>query len=321
LEARFVSNAAFVFLDWSQRMELRHLRYFCAVADWNGFNRAARALHTSQSSISAQIRDLEQEIGVKLLNRTQSQVTLTVAGKRFLEESRKVVAAADRAVNIAQRTARGEIGSLTIGFLIWGTEAFFPGVIRDFRKLHPDVQLSLMEMLSRAQPEALLNGSIDIGFTRPLEPPYDAQLRSELLYTDPVVAVLPADHRLAGGPLRLHDLANERFVVCDRNIAPAFFDKFTSLCAQAGFSPNIVQTSNLVSSVLTLVEAGEGVTLLPSGLKHNRSDISFCPLIDPGGGIDLVMAWSPKREGETHKSFLDFMRSKKKFIRSSLKIG
>ena len=123
-------------------MELRHLRYFCAVADWNGFNRAARALHTSQSSISAQIRDLEREIGVKLLNRTQSQVTLTEAGKRFLEESRKVVAAADRAVNIAQRTARGEIGSLTIGFLIWGTGAFFPGIIRDFRKLHPDVQLS-----------------------------------------------------------------------------------------------------------------------------------------------------------------------------------
>jgi DNA-binding transcriptional LysR family regulator len=179
-----------------------------------------------------------------------------------------------------------------------------------------------MEMLSRAQPEALLNGSIDIGFMRPLEPPYDSQLRAELLYTDLVVAVLPADHRLAGGPLRLHDLANERFVVCDRNIAPTFFDKITSLCAQAGFSPNIVQTSNLVSSVLTLVEAGEGVTLLPSGLQHRRfSDLSFCPLIDPGGGIDLVMAWSPKREGETHKSFLDFMRSKKKFIRSSLKIG
>jgi DNA-binding transcriptional LysR family regulator len=303
-------------------MELRHLRYFCAVADWNGFNRAARALHTSQSSISAQIRDLEQEIGVKLLNRTQSQVTLTIAGESFLEESRKVVAAADRAVDIAQRTARGEIGLLTIGFLIWGTGAFFPGIIRGFRQLHPGVQLSVMEMLSHAQPQALLNGSLDIGFTRPLEPPYDSQLRSELLYTDPVVAVLPADHPLAGAPLRLHDLANERFVVCDRNSAPSFFDKITSLCAQAGFSPNIVRTSNLVSSVLTLVEAGEGVTLLPSGLQHSRfSDLSFCPITDPACGIDLVMAWSPKREGGTHKSFLDFIRSKKKFIRSSLNTG
>jgi DNA-binding transcriptional LysR family regulator len=191
LEARFVSNAAFVFRDRRQDMELRHLRYFCAVADWNGFSRAARALHTSQSSISAQIRDLEREIGIKLLNRTQSHVTLTEAGKRFLEESRKVVAAAD-------------------GFLIWGTGAFFPGIIRGFRQLHPGVQLSVMEMLSRAQPEALPNGSIDIGLMRPLQPPYDSQLRSELLYTDPLVAVLPADHKLAGGPLRLQDLADER---------------------------------------------------------------------------------------------------------------
>jgi DNA-binding transcriptional LysR family regulator len=140
-------------------MKLRHLRYFCAVADWNGFNRAARALHTSQSSVSAQIRDLERETGITRLNRTQSHVTLTEAGKRFLEELRKVVAAADRAVDIAQRTARGEIGSLTIGFLIWRTGAFFPGIIRGFRQLHPGVQLSVMEMLSRAQPEAPASGS------------------------------------------------------------------------------------------------------------------------------------------------------------------
>ena len=103
--------------------------------------------------------------------------------------------------------------------------------------------------------------------------------------------------------------------------APTLFDKITSLCALAGFSPNITQTSNLVSSVLTLVEAGEGVTLLPSGLRHDRfSDLSFCQLIEPAGGIKLVMAWSPKREGEIQKSFLEFMRGKKKFIRSSLKI-
>jgi DNA-binding transcriptional LysR family regulator len=133
--------------------------------------------------------------------------------------------------------------------------------------------------------------------------------------------VLPAGHRLAGGPLHLHALAAERFVVCDRNIAPTFFDKITSLCAQAGFAPKIAQTSNLVSSVLTLVEAGECVTLLLSSLQHSRfSDLAFCPLIDPAGGIKLVMAWSPEREGELHRSFLDFMRSNKNLIRSSLKI-
>lgn len=300
-------------------MELRHLRYFCAVADWNGFNRAARALHISQSSISAQIRDLEAEIGVKLLTRSSSHVSLTPGGEKFLEEARKVVKAADRAVELAQRTARGEIGSISIGFLLWGTGAFFPRLIRGFRQLHPGVHVSVVEMMARAQPEAILNGTIDVGFTRPIEPPYDSQLNSELLYVAPIVAVLPRDHPLAGGPLRLQQLAEERFVVCGRDVAPVLFDKITGLCQLAGFSPKIAQTSNLVSSVLMLVQSGEGVTLLPSDLQHGRfSDLSFCPITEPAGGLELVMAWSPEREGEVQKAFLNFIRSQKELIPAAL---
>ena len=302
-------------------MELRHLRYFCAVAEWNGFNRAARALHTSQSSISAQIRDLEQEIGVTLFNRAQSRVSLTPAGEKFLEEARQLVAGADRAVDVAQRTARGEIGSLSIGFLIWGTGAFFPGVIRAFRELYPGVQLSLMEAMTVAQSEGLLKGTIDVAFTRPLEPPYNRQLRSEMLYMDPLIAVLPSGHRLAGRPLQLATLADERFVVCDRSVAPALFDRIVALCAQAVFVPKIAQTSNSLSSVLTLIQAGEGVTLIPGSLQRvHFSDLAFCPLTRPTGTIELVMAWSPERDDIMKTAFLDFIRSKKKLIRSSLKI-
>jgi DNA-binding transcriptional LysR family regulator len=305
-------------------MELGHLRYFCAVADWEGFNRAARALHTSQSSISAQIRDLEEEIGVTLFNRTQSRVTLTPAGERFLEfqeEARKLIVAADRAMDLARRTARGEIGELSIGFLIWGTGAFFPRMIRDFRELYPGIRLTLLEMMSLAQIEALMKGKIDIGFTRPLEPPYDRHLDSETLYMDPLVAVLPEGHRLAGRPLQLSALAEEHFILCDRPASPVLFDKIHSLCAQAGFAPKIAQTSNLLSSVLTLIQAGEGVTLIPSSLQHARfSDLSFSPLMTPKGAIELVMAWSPDRIGAAQKAFLDFVRSNKKLIRSSLKI-
>jgi DNA-binding transcriptional LysR family regulator len=302
-------------------MELRHLRYFCAVADRQGFNRAARALHTSQSSISAQIRDLEQEIGVTLFNRAQSRVSLTPAGEKFLEEARRLLAGADRAVDVAQRTARGEIGSLSIGFHIWGTGPFFPGVIRAFRELYPGVQLSLVEMMSVMQSEALLKGTIDVAFTRPLAPPYDRQLRSEMLYMDPLVAVLPAGHRLAGRPLRLAALASERFVMCDRSAAPRFFDRIIALCAQAGFVPKIAQTSNLLSILLTLIQAGEGVTLIPGSLQHVRfSDLAFCPLTKPTATIELVMAWSPEREDVAKTAFLDFIRSKRKLIRSSLKV-
>jgi DNA-binding transcriptional LysR family regulator len=299
-------------------MELRHLRYFRAVADWGGFNRAARALHVSQSSISEQILDLEQEIGVPLLNRSQHRVSLTPAGEIFLEEVRKVLAAADRAVDLAQRSMRGEIGSLTIGYLVWGTGAFFPSVIRGFRKLHPGIQLSLLEMLPAQQSEGLIDGSIDVGFTRPLQPPYDRQLRSEVLYLDPLVAVLPNDHPLATGPLPLRALADEPFVLCDRDVSPTLFDKITMVCAQAGFSPHITQTSNVLSSVLTLVQAGEGVTLIPSSLQHPLfDDLAFCPLTEPTGAVELVMAWSPEHEGAVQRAFLEFMRLNKNLIRKS----
>jgi DNA-binding transcriptional LysR family regulator len=299
-------------------MELRHLRYFCAVADWNGFNRAARALHTSQSSISAQIRDLEQEIGVTLFNRARSRASLTPAGAKFLEEARRLVGGADRAVDVARSTARGEIGSLSIGFVIWGTSAFLPAVIRGFRQLYPGVHLSLMEAKSVTQSEALLKGTIDVAFMRPPEPPFDRQLRSEMLFMDPLVAVLPAGHRLAGRPLRLAALADERFVMFDRSSAPAMFDRIIALCAQAGFIPKIEQTSSHLLSVLTLIQAGEGVTLIPGSLQHFRfSDLALCPLTRPTGMIEWVMAWSPEREDVVKTAFLDFIRSKKKLMRSS----
>jgi DNA-binding transcriptional LysR family regulator len=301
-------------------MELRHLRYFCAVADWHGFNRAGRALHVSQSAISEQILDLENEIGVPLLNRTQRQISLTPAGEIFLEEARKVLAAADRAVEVTQRSARGETGPLTVGFLVWATGRFFAPIIREFRRLYPAVRLSLMEMTPAQQSEALLSGSIDIGFTRPLQSPYDRLLRSETLYVDPLIAVLPVDHPLANRPLRLQELAEEPFVVCDRSLSPTLFDKITATCALAGFSPRITQTSNVLSSVLTLVQAGEGVTLIPSSLQHYRfNDLSYCPLIEPVGTVELVMAWSPEREGGIQKAFLNFMRDQKELIQDSVK--
>lgn len=302
-------------------MELRHLRYLRAVADWQGFNRAARALHVSQSAISEQILDLEEEIGVPLLNRSQHRATLTPAGEIFLEETRKVLAAADRAVDLAQRSMRGEVGSLSVGFLVWGTGAFFPGIIRGFRHLYPEVRVLLKEMVPAEQCEAVVQGTLDIAFTRPLEPPYDRQLCSEKLYMDPLIAVLPVDHPLANRPLLLQELADEPFVLCDREVSPTLFDKATALCAQAGFSPKITQTSNVLSSVLTLVQAGEGVTLIPSSFQYFRSsDLSFSPLIEPVGAVELIMAWSAEREGALQKAFLDFIRAKKNLIQSAIGI-
>jgi DNA-binding transcriptional LysR family regulator len=303
-------------------MELRHLRYFCAVADWQGFSRAANALHVSQSAISDQVLDLEREVGATLLNRSRQRVSLTPVGEIFLEDARRILADANRAIDRARRSSRGELGSLRIAFLVWGASSFLPSVIREFRQLHPNVQLSVREMLPNAQSDALVRGSLDVGFTRPLQAPYVTQLRSEALYLDPFLAVLPIEHRLAQGPLLLKDLADEPFVLCEREISPVLFDRIISMCEVAGFTPNIVQTSNVFSSVLALVEAGEGITLIPSSLRHVRfTDLAFCPIREPQGSIELVMAWSEQRESAVQQAFLDFVRARIEVIRGTISLG
>jgi DNA-binding transcriptional LysR family regulator len=244
-------------------MELRHLRYFCAVADHGSFSEAGRQLHVSQSAISEQIADLEREVGGGLLNRTSGRTRLTPHGQLFLAEARKTLIAADRAIEVTHRSLLGEVGSLSIGFFLWGAGGFFARIIRDYRKLHPNIKLSLYEMRTPEQMEALTTGKIDVAFARPLEPPFDHTLRAELLYRDPVVVVLPRDHPLAGKPISIDALIAERFVLCDRQMTPGLFDGIVALCSAAGFSPNIVNTSSTWPGVLTLVESGEGVALVP----------------------------------------------------------
>jgi len=290
-------------------MELRHLRYFCAVAAQQGFSSAARTLHVSQSAISEQVSDLEQEIGVELLVRGRQKIRLTPHGELFLSEAKKVLTAANYAVETAQRSARGEIGTLTVAFLNGGTGDEVPNIIKNFRRRHPGVRVSIAEMIPTEQSQALANGTVDVGFTRPLEPPFDQLLRSEMLYRDPLIAVFPKDHPRAGGPVDLRSLSRERFVLVGREASPALFDKIMSLCSAAGFFPRIVATGVVWSSLLLLVQAGEGIAILPSNLQLRGSkDLAFCPLTNRGASFGLVIAWSPHREGPVQKAFLDMVR-------------
>jgi DNA-binding transcriptional LysR family regulator len=291
-------------------MELRHLRYFCAVAEHQGFSRTARALRVSQSAISEQISDLEKEIGVTLLVRGRQETTLTPPGEIFLGEAKRVLAAADSAVETARRSARGEIGTLTIGFFNGGTGPEVPNVIRNFRRGHPGVRVSVVEMVPSEQSQALVDGSLDVGFTRPIEPPFDELLSSELMYLDPLIVALPKEHPQARGPVDLRKLAGERFVLVARETSQSLFGKIMALCSEAGFSPQIVATGLVWSSVVLLVQAGEGIAVLPSNVQQRGflRDLAFCPLTDRGASIGLVMAWSSRREGPVQKAFLDLVR-------------
>jgi len=285
-------------------MELRHLRYLVAVAEQGSFSGAARRLHVAQSAISEQLSDLESEIEVPLFARSSKNATLTQEGLLFLEEARRVLAAADHAVQVAQRAHRGEIGTLRIGFFAGAMGVSFPKLIRSFRKQQPHVQLSLVEMTSTHQWEALVKGDIDVGFTRRIEPEFRSDLRSELVQQDPIVAILPKDHPAAPGPVDLRDLANDPFVLSAREVSPAVFDKVIELCSEAGFSPRIASISSVWASVVLMVQAGEGVSLLPLNQQQFRTpELAFCPLKSKSAFVEFVMVWSPRHDSNLNRSF------------------
>ena len=297
-------------------MELRHLRYFCTTAEQGSFSKTARTLYVSQSAISEQMADLEREIGVALFRREGRSTALTAAGEVFLTEARLVLGAAAHAVEMAQGAARGEIGTLRIGFFAGGIGPNFTRIVRRFRREYRGERLSLAEMTPTQQWQALVEGKIDLGFTRPLEPQYREELAWETIRQDQIMAVLPKDHALvrstgqgnAGSssvkPIHVRDLAGEPFVLSSRETSPALFDKVIELCSEAGFSPNIASICTVWSSVVLMVQAGEGISLLP--LNHQQAkmnDLAFCPLTAKNAFVDLVLAWSPKRDSVILQSF------------------
>lgn len=292
-------------------MELRHLRYFCAVAEHQSFTLAARHLHVSQSGVSGQVRDLEKEIGVTLLHRNSRDVSVTAEGAVFLREAREILKHSERAVELAVRAARGQFGKLTIGLCGPATAPFLPRLIRAFRKRQPGVNLSLKDIDPMHQPEALVHSEIDVGFTRSIPPEYRDLLRSEVLFSEPLVAVLPKGHRLANEQaIHVTQLASDRFVLYSREGAPELFDAIVALCRRAKFSPNLADSPGLWQSVLTMVEAGEGVALVPACVRHLRSDgVSFHPLSDRRCRLDVVLVWRHNQPDAIRDSFLDSLRS------------
>ncbi len=291
-------------------MELRHLRYFVAVAEQQSFSRAAKRLHISQSAISEQVADLENEIGVKLLERGSRKTVLTQSGTILLTHARRLLMDANHAVQETQRAERGEVGTLRIGFFGGGLGDGFPPLIRAFRALHPRVELALVELSSTDQWPALLDGRIDIGFTLVPEPQYRRELRWETVQHDPIVAVLPKTHPAAKSKkIDLKSLAGERFVLSSRGVSPAVYDKVMELCTEAGFSPNVASISTVWSSVILMVRSGEGVALLPLNQQQaSANDLVFIPLQSKNAFVDMCLAWAGQRERPILRSFRELTR-------------
>ena len=264
-------------------MELRHIRYFLAVADERNFTRAAAKLGIGQPPLSQQIRDLENEIGAMLFHRVPHGAELTEAGIAFLPEASAALASAEKAKLAAQRATRGETGRLALGFT--ASSAFntaVSGTIRRFRGQWPEVGLSLTEMNSNWLMEKLMREEIDVAFIRPgLEDPKNVRLKR--LADEPMLIALPAHHPLARhSKVPLSALAGEPFILFPRTVGLSLYDDIVRGCRDAGFELVVTQEAPQIPSVVKLVAADLGVSIVPASIAHLVLDgVAYRPIEGP----------------------------------------
>lgn len=276
----------------TQTIELRHLRYFAAVAEELHFGRAAERLGIAQPPLSQQIKSLEEFVGYALFER-RPQVRLTTAGEALLEVARRTLAQVEEGLELTRRAGRGEAGRITVGFAASILTTTLPEILRNYREQFPGVELRLRELSSAAQAAALAEGGIDVGFVREAAVVPGSDLVCEPILREEFVAVLPPAHTLAGREqLPLVDLAEEPFVHFPRAVAPALFDQIAEACGRAGFRPRVVQEAQEWLTIIGLVEAGLGVSLVPASFRRLRwGGVQYRPLGPQREFTDIFVCW------------------------------
>ncbi|GGF45047.1 LysR family transcriptional regulator [Aliidongia dinghuensis] len=289
-------------------MELRHLRYFLAVAEELNFSRAAQHLHIAQPPLSQQIRQLEDELGLQLFERGSRPLRLTEAGRFFHTEARQILAKLDAAVDGTRRIARGQTGWLGLGYVGSAMHVLVPPVLRRFHAEHPGVEVLLFEMLTADQAAALLDRRIHVGFVRPAIG-HD-ELVEELLYAEPVGIAVPADHPFASrAGLHIAELAGQPIVLFGGRAARGVESDFIlSLFRQGGIEPQAVVEAQSMESCLGLVAAGMGLAVVSSGYGHvPRAGVRFVPLT-AAPSIPMKLAYRPQERSPAVLAFLKIVR-------------
>ncbi len=272
-------------------MELRHLRYFVAVAEELSFRGAAEKLHIAQPPLSAQIKALEDELRVRLFERTTRSVRLTHAGRVFLEEARAVLAGAAQAEQRAKEAERGLAGTLRVGLIAPVANAWLAGILRRFRQQFPAVQLSLFDLTSTEQLLRLRAQKLDAGLLRP--PVGFPDLDDKFVGESRQVLALPAGHRLARKRRLLwQDFHNEGLVLMHPSVQHGFYDAFLAQCAKAGARPRPVQYANDVQTKMWLISAGFGIAPTTVTLAEvKRPGLVFRSLPPGLPPVQTVLAW------------------------------
>lgn len=285
-------------------IDLRQLRYFQAVAEELHFGRAAARLAIAQPALSRQIQQIEEELGTPLLRRTQRRVELLPAGALLLERSRTIQQELARALADTRRTATGELGRLSVGFIHSSTYGLLPSIIGRFRQLYPAIELELHEMPITVQHAALVRGTIDVGLLRVQAAP--AELAVLPVLPDPFVLAVPARHPLAARKrVRLKSVAADPFVMFPKSESPLFHARVQALCEQAGFSPQVAQYATQIHTVVGLVGAGLGVAVVPASARNlHPRQVRFLQLADKAEPVHVALAWRRGAETPATRSFL-----------------
>lgn len=291
-------------------MELRHLRYFRAVAEELHFGRAAERLHIAQPPLSQQIRQLERELGVELLVRTTRSVDLTAAGKAYLRRTIAILDAVEDAGEQARRIASGVEGRLTVGCVGSATYSLLPRLVRRLRDRLPGVEVSVRgEMLAPAQIQALVAGDIDLALLRP--PVEHPDVEFETIRRDRLFAALPAGHRLAdGSDLAIGELRDEDFVAHAGHGRSVMSTVVAAACADAGFVPRVRHEVEETSTLVTLVAAGLGVAIVPAPTAElDIAGVRYRPLSPATLGVDLVAARAAAADSPLIGQVLEVLRA------------
>ena len=272
-------------------LELRHLRYFVAVAEELNFSRAAERLHMAQPPLSVAIRQLEQELGTELLLRTTREVRLTDPGRAFLDGARRTLAELERAASDARRTAAGELGRLRVAFSWSARFETLPALGQAFRAGHPDVELLTEEMWNARMPPALRSGAIDMAVS--LCPEVVGELSYLTIRREPVAALVAATHPAADlESMPLNALASDGFLMFPRDLAPRLHDFMVGLCRRAGYEPQIRSESFHTGWELQILADVPVVALVPASVVHAQPEgIRAVRIDDPPDPIETALMW------------------------------
>jgi DNA-binding transcriptional LysR family regulator len=297
-------------------MELRHLRYFVGVAEALSFTKAAQKLHTAQPSLTRQIKDLEEELGVRLLNRTKQLVTLTDEGRSFLADAKRVLALATETVESVRRFQSGEVRALNVGYVSNLFYDLLPRTLTSFHQSFPTVSVNLFDLSCGDQFRALEDGKLDLGFVGLHEPVALRGLEFRAIASYKTVTALPGDNPLAGKTtVNLKALAPMFFIGMSEASYPGYRQWLSKTCAREGFTPKVLQDVHLERTMIHAVAAGLGVALVPEQLKKLEHENVVFRSLNPTVATEGCVAWRSENNSAALKAYVQIVEQVGRSIR------